>query len=239
MSLKMVDSTLAELVGRVELRGGVKATLSIQGLDSAVVTSVQLSVADGSTTSDFTLYIENAVSIKKMMELVQPEQPESLPLVVCDVDGVCLFRHRLSYLAKNIAYGAAAYTARGTSDEILLQKRGTVDFNNPPYDKQWSAQEMIKTVLQVSGSGIVPIFFFQDFEVLHITDFYDVPYADMLTDLLSGMPISTTFVSDSGGTKMYFVDPIHKQRFSHKIRGNIVTSLSASISYIPPQERSW
>ncbi len=233
--LKYIKS-LVELPELCSLRERVNIGVTISGLPECIVTSVQLSVANGSTTSDVALRIPDGIPITEMRNTVQVANPSLLPTLAVTADGNPLFTHHITYLAKSIAFGAETYSARGISDEIYLHQLGTIDFNNPPLDLYWSAQQMITHIISASGAPLAPVFYFEDFEVLHITDFYRVPYVDMINDVLSGLPISITY---SAGGIMNFVDTIHKSRLTHSITGNAVTSLSASITYIPPVDKEW
>lgn len=237
--LKYVDKTLVGLFPTLNLRERAEVSVTFSNIPECYVLSAQLSIADGSTTSDFTLRIPETLSINEIRSRVQPGDYNSLPTASVYVDGNILFQHRITYLAKNIAFGACSYTMRGMSDEIALKDKGSIDFNQPPLDSLWSAQRMISHVITASGANITPVFFFEDFDVLHITDFYSVAYIDMINDLLSGLPIAITYISNGSNTKMYFVDSIHKPRFTHKISGRAVTNLSAAITYIPPIEKEW
>lgn len=237
--LKTVDPTIARLVEAASLRERADVSLTISNLPECVTEQIQFNIADGTSTSDLALRIPSGLQISEIRGKIQTENIASLPKVWCYIDNRLFFKHHITFMAKNIAFGSCAYSARGVSDEIYLQELGSVDFNKPPYANIWRAQEMIKTIIGISGAPIIPIFHFEDFEVLHITDFYSIPYIDMIVDVLSGMPISVSYVSDETNTKMYFVDVAHKARFAHKIVGNTATSLSASITYIPPKERNW
>lgn len=237
--LKVVDKTLVGLLPAVDIKARAEVSVTFSNIPDCFVSTIQLSVGNGTTTSDFNVKIPDGMMLHEIREKIQPEDAAVLPKVTCLVDGAVMFTHHISYIAKNIAFGNAAYSLRGVSDEILLKNKGTVDFNNPPLDVLWSAQQMLRTVLERSGAPITPVFFFDDFEVLHITEFYNVTYESMITDILSGMPIYVTFISGESGTKMYFVDVVHRARLHHDISGRLLTSMAASITYIPPAERSW
>lgn len=217
----------------------VPVEVSIQGLPECKIMAIKLNYANWSTTSDITAIIFDRTSVASLRTAIQIDDPANLPKIVVSIDGQVKFRHYINFVAKNIAFGKATYSMRGISSEILLRKIGTLDFNLPPYDNQWNLKEMITTVLYHSGSGITPICLFGDRDVLHITDYYEVSYRAMLEDLIREFPMQVTFSDDDMGAKMYFVDTLHKARASHVLLGNDIDSMTASITYIPPEQREW